>query len=166
VRGVLVGFDVSLARYALTTVALASIATAITLALGFSAVAALRYEKHPMIATSVNVAGIGYAVPGTVLALGLLSPLVQVDEAINALAQAFGGKGVGLVLAGSSAALIAYGIRFLAIAIGFAQAGFSRISIDLDDVARLLGAGPGTLARTIHLPLAKPAIFGGAANLR
>ena len=57
-------------------------------------------------------------------------------------------------------------IRFLAIAIGFAQAGFSRISMELDDVARLLGAGPGTLARTIHLPLAKPAIFGGAANLR
>src|SRR5262249_20167047 len=82
------GFDVSLARYALTTVALASIAAAITLTLGFSAVAALRYEKHPMIATSVNVAGIGYAVPGTVLALGLLSPLVQVDELINALAQA------------------------------------------------------------------------------
>ncbi len=163
VRGLLVGFDASLARYALTTVALASIATAVTLALGFSAVAALRYEKHPMIATSVNVAGVGYAVPGTVLALGLLSPLVLVDEGINALAQAFGAKGVGLVLAGSSAALIiAYVIRFLAIAIGFAQAGFSRISIDLDDVARLLGAGPGTLARTIHLPLAQPAIFGAA----
>src|SRR5438132_1242924 len=113
VRGLLVGFDASLARYALTTVALASIATAVTLALGFSAVAALRYEKHPMIATSVNVAGIGYAVPGTVLALGLLSPLVQVDEGINALAEAFGAKGVGLVLAGSSAALIiAYVIRF------------------------------------------------------
>ena len=163
VRGLLVGFDVSLAGYALTTVALASIATAITLALGFSAVAALRYVKHPIIATSVNLAGIGYAVPGTVLALGLLSPLVLVDEGINALAQAFGAKGVGLVLAGSSAALIiAYVIRFLAIAIGFAQAGFSRISIDLDDVARLLGAGPGTLARTIHLPLAQPAIFGAA----
>ena len=162
-RGLLVGFDAGLAGYALTTVALASIATAITLALGFSAVAALRYVKHPIIATSVNVAGIGYAVPGTVLALGLLSPLVLVDEGINALAQAFGEKGVGLVLAGSSAALIiAYVIRFLAIAIGFAQAGFSRISTELDDVARLLGAGPGTLARTIHLPLAQPAIFGAA----
>ena len=163
VRGPLVGFDASLAGCALTTVALASIATAITLVLGFSAVAALRYVKHPIIATSVNVAGIGYAAPGTVLALGLLSPLVLVDEGINALARAFGEKGVGLVLAGSSAALIiAYVIRFLAIAIGFAQAGFSRISTELDDVARLLGAGPGTLARTIHLPLAQPAMFGAA----
>src|SRR5262249_11353867 len=58
VRGLLVGFDASLARYALTTVALASIATAITPALGVSAGAALRYVKHPLIATSVNVAGI------------------------------------------------------------------------------------------------------------
>src|SRR5262249_26647141 len=106
VRALLVGFDARLARHALTTVALASIATALTLVLGFSAVAALRYVKHPIIATSVNVAGIGYAVPGTVLALGLLSLLVLVDEGINALAQAFGEKGVGLVLAGSSAALV------------------------------------------------------------
>ena len=67
------------------------------------------------------------------------------------------------MLAGSAAALvIAYVIRFLAIAIGFAQAGFSRIAPELDDVARMLGAGPGTLARTIHLPLARPAIWGAA----
>jgi len=162
-RGLLVGFDTSVAGYALTTVALASIATLVTLALGFSVVAALRYLKRPMIAISVNIAGIGYAVPGTVLALGLLSPLVLVDEGINTLAQAFGIERVGLLLAGSGAALvIAYVIRFLAIAIGFAQAGFSRVSMDLDEVARLLGAGPGTLARTIHLPLARPAIFGAA----
>ena len=67
------------------------------------------------------------------------------------------------MLAGSSAAVvIAYVIRFLAIAIGFAQAGFARISTDFDDVARMLGAGPGQLARTIHLPLARPAIVGAA----
>jgi iron(III) transport system permease protein len=162
-RGLLVGFDPSLAGYALTTVALASIATAVTLVLGFSAVAAPRYAKHPLIATSVNIAGIGYAVPGTVLALGLLSPLVLADEVINALAQAFSVGAVGLFLAGSGAALvIAYVVRFLAIAIGFAQAGFSRVSPELDEAARLLGAGPGTLARTIHLPLAQPAIFGAA----
>ena len=162
-RGLLTGFDLSLVRHALTTVALASSATAITLVLGFLAVAALRYLKHPLIAASVNVAGIGYAVPGTVLALGLLSPLVLVDEGINALARGLGQNGVGLVLAGSAAAVvIAYVIRFLAVAIGFAQAGFARISTELDDVARLLGAGPGKMARTIHLPLARPAIWGAA----
>src|SRR5260370_8070255 len=89
-----------------------------------------------MIATSVNVAGVGYAVPGTVLALGLLSPLVLVDEGINALAQAFGAKGVGLVLAGSSAVLIiAYFISFLAISFRFPLARFSRIFIPPSTVA-------------------------------
>jgi iron(III) transport system permease protein len=162
-RGLLVGFDTDLGRHALATVSLASVATAITLVLGFSAVAALRYVRHPVIAACVNVAGIGYAVPGTVLALGLLAPLVLVDDIINVLTRAFGGAGVGLMLAGSSAAVvIAYVIRFLAIATGFAQAGFARISQEFDDVARMLGAGPAVLARTIHLPLARPAILGAA----
>jgi iron(III) transport system permease protein len=162
-RGLLVGFDAALARHALTTVTLAATATAATLILGFSAVAALRYVKHRAVAACVNIAGVGYAVPGTVLALGLLSPLVLVDDGINAVARAFGGRGVGLVLAGSAAALvIVYVIRFLAIAIGFAQAAYARISTELDDVARMLGAGAGTLARTIHLPLARPAIAGAA----
>lgn len=162
-RGLLAGFDAELARYALTTIVLAATATAITLVLGFAAVAALRYFRHPAVAACVNIAGIGYAVPGTVLALGLLSPLVLVDDGINALAQAFGGQRVGLVLAGSSAALvIVYVIRFLAIAVGFAQAAYSRISTELDDAARMLGAGAGTLARTIHLPLVRPAIAGAA----
>jgi len=162
-RGLLAGFDTNLVRYTLITVALASTATAITLVMGFLAVLALRYTKRPTIAGCVNIAGIGYAIPGTVLALGLLSPLVLVDDAISALIRAFTGHGIGLLLTGSAAALvIAYVIRFLAIAIGFAQAGFSRVPIELDDVARLLGAEAGTLARTVHLPLARPAIWGAA----
>jgi iron(III) transport system permease protein len=162
-RGLLAGFDTNLVRYTLTTVGLASTATAITLVMGFLTVLALRYTKRPTIAGCVNIAGIGYAIPGTVLALGLLSPLVLVDDAIAALIRALTGHGIGLLLTGSAAALvIAYVIRFLAIAIGFAQAGFSRVPIEFDDVARLLGAEAGKLARTIDLPLARPAIWGAA----
>ena len=162
-RGLLVGFEPELIRPALTTIALAAVATALVLALGFAAVAATRYLRHPIIGACVNVAGIGYAIPGTVLALGLLTPLVLADEGFNFLSRALGGTGVGLLLAGSVAALIvAYVIRFLAIALGFAQAGFARISSDFDDVARMLGAGPATLARTIHWPLVRPAIWGAA----
>ncbi len=163
VRGLLVGFDPSLAAHALTTLTLASTATVIVLLLGFSAVAALRFLKRPFVAASVKVAGIGYAIPGAVLALGLLSPLVLVDEGFNAVSRLVGGKGVGLVLTGSLAAVvIAYVIRFLAIAIGLAQAGFARIPTEFDDVARMLGAGPSRLARTILLPLSRPAIAGAA----
>jgi iron(III) transport system permease protein len=100
-----------------------------------------------------------------VLALGLLSPLVAVDEGINWLTRMAAGVSVGLVVAGSGAALvIAYVIRFLAIATGSAQAGLARISTDMDDVARTLGTRPGGVVRYIHLPLARPAL-GGAALL-
>jgi iron(III) transport system permease protein len=162
-RGLLVGFDPALIRHALTTVTLAAIATAIVLGVGFAAVAGVRYLRNGFVNCCVNIAGIGYAIPGTVLALGLLSPLVLVDEGINAIVRALGGAAVGLVLAGSVAAVvIAYVVRFLAIALGFAQAGFTRIATEFDDVARMLGAGPTTLARTIHLPLLRPAIWGAA----
>ncbi len=162
-RGLIVGIDPDLVRHTITTVLLASIATLVVLVVGFSAVAAVRYLRHGFLAACVSVAGIGYAIPGTVLALGLLSPLVLMDDGINAIIRALGGESVGLILAGSAAALvIAYVIRFLAIAIGFSQAGFARIAPEFDDVARMLGAGPGTLARTIHFPLVRPAIRGAA----
>ncbi len=156
-RGLLVGFDTDLIRHTLTTLGLASAATAIVLLLGFAAVASLRYIRHPVLGICVNIAGAGYAVPGTVLALGLLAPLVLVDEGINAFLHALGGPNVGLILAGSAAALVlAYVIRFLAIAIGFAQAGFARIAPEFDEVARLFGSEPGA-ACPHHPSAADPA---------
>ena len=89
------------------------------------------------------LAGLGYAVPGTVLALALLSPLVAIDEGLNTVSRALTGAGVGLVVAGSGAAIvIAYVVRFLTIATGSAQAGLSRISTRVDDAARTLGKNP------------------------
>jgi len=163
VRGLLIGFDPSLVEHTMTTVLIAGLATALTLALGFGAVLALRLLHRPFAAACVFIAGLGYAVPGTVLALGLLSPLIAVDEAINWLTRSVAGVGVGLILAGSSAALvIAYAARFLAIATGFAQAGLARIATELDDAARLSGAWPGALTRSVHLPLLRPALWGAA----
>jgi iron(III) transport system permease protein len=162
-RGLLIGFDTDLIRPAMTTVALAAIATVVVLAIGFTAVAATRYVRAMFVSSCVNVAGIGYAIPGTVLALGLLTPLVLIDQGLNAVVRALGGPGIGLILAGSIAAVvIAYVIRFLAIALGFAQAGFARIAPEFDEAARLLGASPATLARTIHLPLMRPALLSAA----
>ncbi len=163
VRGLLIGFDPSLWRHGASTVLIAAAATVLTLALGFGAAFAVRLIHRPFAASCIFVAGLGYALPGTVLALGLLSPLIAVDEALNALSRSTLGLTVGLLLAGSSAALIvAYTVRFLAIATGFAQAGLARISTDLDDVARTAGARPASVVRSIHLPLLRPAIWGAA----
>lgn len=163
VRGLLLGFDPGLIRHTLNTVVIAGAATVITLALGFGIVIAARLLQKPFAAKGVFIASLGYAVPGTVLALGLLSPLIVVDDAINVVTRAVAGSTVGLVLAGSSAALvIAYTVRFLAIATGFAQAGLARISTDLDDAARTSGAKPAAVVRSIHLPLIRPALWGAA----
>jgi iron(III) transport system permease protein len=162
-RGLLIGFDTVLLRHALTTFALAAAATLLTIAIGFGSAIAFRLVQNRGTAVAIAAAGLGYALPGTVLALGLLSPLVSIDEAINWITQATTGRSVGLVIAGSGAALvIAYTIRFLAIAIGFGQAGLARISTDLDDAARTAGARPLRVARMLHLPLSRPAVWGAA----
>jgi iron(III) transport system permease protein len=124
-----------------------------------------RNRSRSWTGTALTLAGLGYAVPGTVLALALMSPLVAIDEGLNAVSRALTGAGVGLVVAGSGAAIvIAYVVRFLAIATGSAQAGLARVSTRVDDAARTLGQKPAALARLIHIPLARPAL-GGAALL-
>jgi len=164
VRGLLIGFDLSLVRHTLSTVLLAASATVLVVGLGFGAAFAHRLMQRPFGAACMLVVGLGYAVPGTVLALGLLSPLVAIDEALGAVTSFLTGARPGLILAGSSAAIIcAYTIRFLAIPAGLAQAGLARISRDLDDAARSAGMWPSGVIRSIHLPLLRPAI--GAAAL-
>jgi len=95
----------------------------------------------------------------------LLTPLVGIDNFLNAVSRLFGGPNLGLIIAGSSAALvIAYVIRFLAIATGSAQAGLARVAPAIDDVARTLGTRPAGVAWRILMPLTRPAL-GGAALL-
>ncbi len=166
VRGLITfGIDPALPKHALTTVMLSGTATLLVLALGFGCAIALRLTNDPLVRVPLVIATLGYAIPGTVLALGLLTPLVMLDNAFNAIAGLFTHRSLGLILAGSSAAVvIAYTARYLAIALGLAQAGLARIAGELDDVARLAGASPVILARTVHLPLIRPAL-GGAALL-
>jgi iron(III) transport system permease protein len=117
----------------------------------------------PLGLAGLAVASMGYAIPGTVLSLGLLSPMVAIDEAINWLTVQLAGAHVGLLLAGSSAALIiAYTARFASISIGFVQAGLAHLPKELDHAARLSGAGPLKVLRDVHLPLLRPALAAAA----
>ena len=157
-------FDPDLVRAAFNTILFAAAATVVALALGFGAVMAARVVRRRWTTTALTLAGLGYAVPGTVMALALMSPMVAIDEGLNAISRAVAGVGVGLVVAGSGAAIvIAYVVRFLTIATGSAQAGLSRVSINIDDAARTLGQKPGAIMRLIHIPLSRPAL--GAAAL-
>ncbi|CAN7671006.1 iron ABC transporter permease [Bradyrhizobium sp. LjRoot220] len=160
-RGLLANFDMTLGRDAFNSVAFATLATLIALALGFATILAWRWRPDRLRLVAMNIAQTGYALPGLVLALGLLTPVLAIDNGLSALAGWFGRSLPGLILVGSGAAVvIAYVIRFLAVPTGLIKAGFERIPHDYDDSARAAGAGHATTMRLIHLPLLRPAMLG------
>ncbi|MHB2169675.1 ABC transporter permease [Alsobacter sp. R-9] len=145
------------------TITLAALATAIVLVAGAVVAAAGRLVRTRRVAFLGRVAAMGYALPGTVLAVGLLWPLAAFDNVFANTWRALTGASPGLLLTGSGAAVvIAYAIRFLGIASGGIESGMSRISRSIDDAARTLGRRPAAVLREIHLPLARPALASAA----
>jgi iron(III) transport system permease protein len=160
-RDLLVQIDGTIWREVFHSVTFAVFATAVALLLGFVTVLANRWQPKPWKSLAATIAQSGYALPGTVLALGLLTPVLALDNALNTLAAWAGASLPGLVLMGSGAALVlAYTIRFLAVPTGFIRAGFARIPRDYDDSARAAGATETAAMRRIHLPLLRPALLG------
>ncbi|MBU9633170.1 iron ABC transporter permease [Burkholderia multivorans] len=144
------------------TLTIAAAATVATLACGLIVAWAARAQRDSMRAgvarVGARIASLGYAVPGTVLAIGLLTPLGAVDRLAGTL---LGRDGLWLI--GSAAALvIAYTVRFLAIAAGNVEAGLARIPPSLEQAARSLGETAAGALRRVHLPLLRPALTTSA----
>ncbi|MFT0548206.1 ABC transporter permease [Allopusillimonas ginsengisoli] len=157
-----------LVRSAWNTVTIALIATAVTLVCGLTVAWVARTARsgstHNLMRACARVASSGYAIPGTVLAIGLMTPIMLIDRLGSTVWQAFGYADPGLILMGTGTALVcAYVIRFLAISIGSIEAGLARIPPSMEQAARLLGETPAGTLRRIHLPLLRPAL--GAAAL-
>ncbi len=145
------------------TFAFALPATLLIVVFGALLGAAVRILRHPAAAWSARIAGLGYALPGTVVAVALLAPIAAIDNLAADLANAVFGGRAGLLLTGSGAAVvIAYMVRFSGIAVGGVENGFLRLSPHVDDAARTLGLGPGPLLREIHWPLLRPALASSA----
>jgi iron(III) transport system permease protein len=142
------------------TLALAAGVTAVAVAAGLVVAWAARSQgSRPNRARwQARVATLGYAVPGTVLAIGLLTPALAVDAA---LATAMGWQ--GLPLMGAGVVLVAAcAIRFLAMPVGGIEAGLSRIPPAIEQASRLLGETTAGTLRRVHLPLLRPALAAGA----
>lgn len=147
----------------LTVAVLATLAALIAALVVVWALRLARARRRPALETaSVLAASLGYAVPGTVLALGLLVPFAMFDAGLFRVLSPFGIT-PQLWLMGSMAALvIAYTLRFLTIAIGNLEAGFERIPSSMDDAARSLGRTSSATLRQVHLPLLRPALAAAA----
>ncbi len=154
----------ALARAAGNSVLLAALAAAATVVLAVILAYARRLMAGSFVRFAVRLAGVGYALPGTVLALGLLIPLAALDNRIDAISRALFGLPLGLLMTGSLFALVlAFAIRFLAVSLGAVEAGMERVSPNLDAAARTLGATPLATMIRVHLPLLLPAL--GSAGL-
>ncbi|CAB5678542.1 Sulfate transport system permease protein CysW [Aeromonas hydrophila] len=137
----------------------ALLAMGIALLLGFCR----RLDGGPKSLLPLRIAAMGYAMPGTVLAIGVLVPLTALDFAINDLAELLGRQGPGLLLTGTLTAIVfGYLVRFVAIAIGSVESSMGKISPSLDMAARSLGQGDGAMLRRVHLPLVQRGLFAGA----
>lgn len=160
------GVSAQLWSAAWNTLYIAAIATLVTVTIGLVVAWALRRaqlrRRTRLAALSSRVASLGYAIPGTVLAIGLLVPVAWFDDAANLLLAA-AGEAPRMVLMGSVAALVvAYVVRFLAVSIGSTEAGLTRIAPSLDQAAASLGERSLGTLRRIHLPLLRPALAAGA----
>jgi iron(III) transport system permease protein len=146
------------------SVGVAAAAALLTVGLGLVLAYARRLAPNAVVRGAVRSASLGYALPGTVLALGLVIPLAAFDNRLDALLRASLGVSSGLLLSGSLFVLIlAYTVRFVTVALSALEAGFERLSPNLDAAARALGETALSALWRVHVPLLAPAL--GAAAL-
>jgi iron(III) transport system permease protein len=130
----------------------AAVAGVLALVLGY----ACRLHPTPAVRRSARLASMGYALPGSVIAVGVLIPLATLDHLMAALA----GSRTGLILTGSAVGLVfAYVVRFLAVSFQTVEASLARIPPSFDDAARSLGAGVGGTLRRVHVPLLRSGLL-------
>ncbi|MFQ5848396.1 MAG: ABC transporter permease [Candidatus Methylomirabilales bacterium] len=135
------------------------------LAVGAAVVVAygLRLSRSRLVATFGRVASMGYALPGSVIAVGVLAPLAFVDHSLDAFLRATWGISSGLLLTGSMVGLVfAYLVRFLAVSVHTVEASLARITPSMDMAGRSLGDSAGGVLRRIHLPLIRGGLCSAA----
>ena len=148
-----------LARNSFVLAALAAVLAAVfALLLGFAA-----RDGHRVQRLASRVVGLGYAVPGSVIAVGVLIPVTRLDHLLAGIWQQMTGVNPGLILTGGIAALVyAYLARFLAIALQTVEAGLTRITPSMEAAARSLGSSPAETLRRVHLPLLRGSLLTAA----
>ena len=134
----------------------AAIAVLVALFLAYGA----RLSKATLAAGLNRLVGLGYAVPGAVIAVGVLIPVTRLDNWLAGQWEFWFGYNPGLLLTGGIAALIyAYLVRFLGVALHTVESSLAKITPSMDDAARSLGLGQGETLRRVHAPMLRGSLF-------
>ena len=138
---------------------LAGLAALIAVILGVFLASGSRYSGSRMQRIASRIASSGYAIPGAILAVGILVTLAALDRILNGLLKDYAGISAGLLFSGTIVAITyGYVVRFLALSYGSAQSSLTRIKPSMEDAARTMGLGRiGTLMR-LHFPLIRASL--------
>jgi len=141
---------------------LSASAALLALIIGLFLAYAVRMSRGPWVKLAARTASVGYAVPGAILAVGVLWPTGALDQSLSWLGGHLG-IGIGAVMIGTVAPLVyGYLVRFLALSYGTAEASLGKITPSMDGAARTLGASPAGALQRVHFPLMRGSLLTAA----
>lgn len=160
----IVNFDVAIdsrfLEFSFNTVLVALIAGLVALAVALIMAYGVRLNPNLLTRTATRIGSMGYAIPGSVIAVGILIPFGWADNTLDSWMRDTFGLSTGLLLSGTIFALIfAYVVRFLAVAFNTVEASLGKITPSMDEAAEGMGYGFGKILRKIHMPIMSGSLF-------
>ena len=153
------GFFTLAANSVMLAAATAVIAVAVALLLSYGR----RLRPGPLLAVATRISSMGYAIPGAVIAVGVLVPFAWLDNRFDAVMRETFGLSTGLILSGTLVALIfGYLVRFLAVSFNTVEASLGKVTPTMDGSARTLGLGPGGTLVRVHMPIISGSLLTAA----
>tara|TARA_R110001592_G_scaffold205052_2_gene455445 strand:+ start:16987 stop:18603 length:1617 start_codon:yes stop_codon:yes gene_type:complete len=157
-----VSWDDQFLSYALNSFGLAATAAIITLILGIILTYTKRLNSKPSTDLMVGISSLGYAIPGAVLAIGIIIPFAAFDNLVDGWMREYFNFSTGLILSGTAFAIIlSYSVRFLAVASGSVESSLSKVTPNMDMAARSLGHTQLQTLIKIHLPIIRKSALTG-----
>lgn len=152
--------DASFLQLTLNTVLLGLSAAVLSVLLALFLAYGKRMLASRSVLVSIRLAAIGYAIPGTVIAVGIIIPFAWLDNTIDEFMREYFEYSTGLLLSGTLfAVMFAYLVRFLAVSLQTVESGLSKIKPSMDDAARSLGYRPREVLFKVHMPLMKGSLL-------
>lgn len=146
-------------RFVANSLTLSMSAALVAVIIGLFLAYAVRLSPGPAVKIAARAASIGYAIPGAILAVGVLWPLGALDSLISMLGD-YAGLAIGAVMAGTIVPILyGYLVRFLALAYGAAESSLDKVTPNMDGAARTLGATPFEALKSIHYPLMRGSLM-------
>jgi iron(III) transport system permease protein len=152
--------DARFVQFSLNTILVAALAGIFALIVALIMAYGVRLNPNWLTISSTRIGSMGYAIPGSVIAVGILIPFGWIDNTIDGWLRDTFGVSSGLILSGTIFALIfAYVVRFLAVAFNTVEASLGKITPNMDEAAEGMGYGFGKILRKIHMPMMSGSLF-------